>query len=764
MTTIIDAKEYSFLDLFLKEHYEIIIPSIQRDYAQGRENTRTSKIRKDFVSELKSYIFSGKTHSLDFIYGKAENNRFIPLDGQQRLTTLWLLHVYLGSMEGESCDSFHFLYETRDSSSRFCESLLVNARNILTRDSLKDSQTPSSLIQNESWWFGAWIKDPTIKGMLTMLDEINMQFYDVAHEAYVNLYSGEVQPIVFEFLPLEGFHDIDDLYIKMNARGLPLTPFEIFKSKLIEDVEKHLPSMEKEFKADLDVKWSDELWGYRTNGTPNVDLLLERILKIIFANEALFNNNAYRWNSENLDCLFEANDKTVTFSHNWYEEIGVVFDSIFLERVIADLKILLDPETTVLRDNNLNDYDSQFFDIELAVRKWILFGKNMNDDGNITYDTRLKLHAYFHFKQVMKDAENAELTEWMRVIFNLSAATRINSSEEMMKVLKDIELLLNDYLEARSGQGSLTINEWIAKSSRTLPKFFDIYQWNEEVSKAQLRRDSVWRTLIKKAESNSYLRGQIGVTLYLAGLVMQEGDSCNLTSMDFNQIPSPDVYRNVLEKSLPLFEQLGLSNSVIIKDFIMVKAMLSKGDYMPWLSSFRKNFYNRPAHRDYSWKSLFRIGGKSNVTALNCLKEIVSDKNYDFQNLAASLQKITNEHKPTTEWIELLIGEYGTNIMQLSKQGFIAFDVCTDDVLIYYQSRRNHFHTDLKIRVLYECLRNQYNLAPNFDAVKSQEDNSSIYVKRKLIYQRGGVWTIYENGIKSMYKSMDEVINEIMKQ
>ena len=79
------------------ENYSIEIPIIQRDYAQGRIGKET--LRKNFLTDLKEALDKAldksKPHEkmkLDFIYGSTENGKLYPLDGQQRLTTLWLMH------------------------------------------------------------------------------------------------------------------------------------------------------------------------------------------------------------------------------------------------------------------------------------------------------------------------------------------------------------------------------------------------------------------------------------------------------------------------------------------------------------------------------------------------------------------------------------------------------------------------------------------------------------------------------------------------
>ena len=91
-------EKHTFLGLI--ENQQIQIPIIQRDYAQGRIDPKVSEIREGFLSALVEALKTSDNSNpliLDFIYGSTINNNslFIPLDGQQRLTTLFLLHWYL---------------------------------------------------------------------------------------------------------------------------------------------------------------------------------------------------------------------------------------------------------------------------------------------------------------------------------------------------------------------------------------------------------------------------------------------------------------------------------------------------------------------------------------------------------------------------------------------------------------------------------------------------------------------------------------------
>lgn len=83
------SKKISFWKLL--ESKKIVIPIIQRDYAQGREGKEF--LRERFLGQLFDALQEdAKPLVLDFVYGSVEEDTIYPLDGQQRLTTLWLLH------------------------------------------------------------------------------------------------------------------------------------------------------------------------------------------------------------------------------------------------------------------------------------------------------------------------------------------------------------------------------------------------------------------------------------------------------------------------------------------------------------------------------------------------------------------------------------------------------------------------------------------------------------------------------------------------
>ena len=110
-------QKITFWDLITSPDIKkICIPTIQRDYALGRRN-KVDK-RNSFLIALKTAVCTNEQLPLDFVYGVDNDTMFIPLDGQQRLTTLWLLHWYIAYKAGllnrpEIKDAFlKFSYET----------------------------------------------------------------------------------------------------------------------------------------------------------------------------------------------------------------------------------------------------------------------------------------------------------------------------------------------------------------------------------------------------------------------------------------------------------------------------------------------------------------------------------------------------------------------------------------------------------------------------------------------------------------------------
>lgn len=239
---------------------KITIPIIQRDYAQGRIDPEVNRIRERFLDSLHQAIKVDPI-TLDFVYGDInEHGVMAPLDGQQRLTALFLLHWYVAKKEKIDAKEHHFLenfsYETRYSARDFC-SFLIKFNPSFTKKLSEE-------IVDQAWFPLDWKKDPTISSMLVMLDAIQDEFAET-QEIWARL---KDKAITFYFLPIKDMGLTDELYIKMNSRGKPLTQFEHFKAELERELRKIDEPTAKRIIKKIDLDWTDMLWRYR--GDDNV--------------------------------------------------------------------------------------------------------------------------------------------------------------------------------------------------------------------------------------------------------------------------------------------------------------------------------------------------------------------------------------------------------------------------------------------------------------------------------------------------------------
>lgn len=275
----IDSKKYTLIDLFRGTEgggealNGIEIPLIQRDYAQGRDMPKVEDIRRRFVGALKKALINNEPVTLDFVYGEIDNNRtLIPLDGQQRLTTLFLLHWYIARHEGVSEDKLAFLtkfsYATRYSAREFCKRLVSPAyQPDFNRFKLSEE------ITDQNWMPLDWENDSTISAMLRMIDYIHVMFNNSCNNLWPRLEAGCIS---FYFLPIKQLGATDDLYIKMNSRGKPLTEFENVKAEWEASIRAISPSIMPQQDAEqlqhrieqkMDLDWTDLLWPYRNGQT-----------------------------------------------------------------------------------------------------------------------------------------------------------------------------------------------------------------------------------------------------------------------------------------------------------------------------------------------------------------------------------------------------------------------------------------------------------------------------------------------------------------
>ena len=267
----------------------IEIPLFQRDYAQGRRNEQASHVRERFIADLCSALDGIKDIHLDFVFGDVVDGTLYPLDGQQRLTTLFLLHCYLSWHLPETAgvpQTWHaFHYATRPGARAFCR-FLTQCRPGM------DAQILPEWLRDQADYLPTWKHDPTIQGMLVVLDELHKHYRGQPTKqlrtAWQRLTDPEKPAISFLLLPVAARKLDNTLYVKMNSRGRPLTEFENFKAEL-EALLRQNPSIPEKYVAyfsrRIDTNWADLFWEYRGNNDL-IDEEFMRYLRFLFEVQA----------------------------------------------------------------------------------------------------------------------------------------------------------------------------------------------------------------------------------------------------------------------------------------------------------------------------------------------------------------------------------------------------------------------------------------------------------------------------------------------
>lgn len=556
MTNDESKETISFADLVRR--YRIEIPIIQRDYAQGRENPKAAEIRTKFVSDLLAHLEEGADiHNLAFVYGRVNNGVFVPLDGQQRLTTLFLLHLYLVKrcMNGHECvsckymDSLsRFTYATRQSSREFCEAVTSPEKQIVpANDDLKQ------YLFDQYWFFVEWESDPTIQGMVNVLQEIHSQVNskDFADErariewcvkALISLH-GNSCPIKFHFLDMEQHGLTDDLYLKMNARGLPLTAFESLKCSLESYCDSHDSKNQREklFTSDchlpnimssvitenewatmsigkrlsrlFDGAWLDAFWrldNKNTTGRCNSTMMV--FVARLFALYALENDgfpskteqDSGDWEYLRLidEHLLGVKGDEDYLPFKWFKSV--------LEHNGKDRTTRAKMLTRFAKWMNLFEGLDKESSASWLTPRW---EKTTLEETTLNWQSFIEkfregkawrqyaaLYAILSFFDHWEKWDETEFSEWMRVMWNIIENGSIDSFDPMQRFVKTCSLL------ARASKDEPVLE--FLKSDQTQYGSFTT-QIIEEITKAKLILNHGQRETIDAAEKLPWFKGRI---------------------------------------------------------------------------------------------------------------------------------------------------------------------------------------------------------------------------------------------------------------
>ncbi len=460
--------------LGLLSEYSVIIPRVQRDYVQGRKDEYTTIVRTNLLIDIRKAI-NGETDPLDlnFVYGKTteDGKCFFPVDGQQRLTTLFLLHVYAYA-DDDSKDNLllKFSYQARSTTCHFFEELVKNKNQVFDH-----SELPESMIRDASWFIDSWKYDPSINNALNTLNDISRMGFD--RSVLKKQLEETVAPrVFFQFVKnLDELGMEDDLYIKLNARGRALTAFENFKSRFVDRCTEAAPSFSDEIKRNLDGTWADTIWGIGKSGNDRFDDFYLRFFETVFQNCGLLKTEANKKASENWIYNFDYNSITAEL----ISAISNTFNYLAINETSEAYALIID-----------------------AIKK------------ESPYPDKVMFHSVFLYlsdETISSDVDDQLLNDWLRVFMNLVRNSRIEEADVYIRAIGSMNSLIPQ---------KNTVLDFLAAGSITELPGFQKEQFEEECQKARIICRSIdhKNAIIQAEKELPYFGGQIRSALYFSDL------------------------------------------------------------------------------------------------------------------------------------------------------------------------------------------------------------------------------------------------------
>lgn len=588
----------------------IEIPIIQRDYAQGRKGLYIKIKRELFLDEIFSVICDSEENDLKlyYIYGKIDGTTFIPIDGQQRLTTLYLLAYYLSSRENcfkNFLNLPELTYRTRFSAKNFTAELRQNPLDYTNGS----AQKPSEKIKQSGWFFSEYESDPTVIAILTMLDSIHNKYEAIKESkksCLLGCLFGNLKRIKFEVFSLDGKISTDDLYIKMNARGRALSNFDNFNS-MIDEIESSKENTKEKF-SDKSKEWENTFFDFYDgrndkSGSDNIgSIALSELIRIILTTEYILKLRP-KDKDEVLRSLLNAGN-----AENKYDEIP---PSEYRKWLSLDKNLgiidYLKKSLNVLSENVLSKNKEKILEGELSKFDELKKLNERKGEKEPKYKQKIILFAKIAFKVKLKENnindENDRLfKDWFRVINNLIKNTTVGGADSF----KNFILSTNELL-SKLNNHNLDILKCLCAIYNRGEDLKDLDGFNEcqlkeEIVKAKLISISdEWRGAIIDAEEPKNIDSKIAFILRLSNTIGYV--NCDFKLKD-NYKNTLDEFKSYTTLVKALFEIIYNNKD---KKFLWQRYLLSCNIRYPYGigTSENINLLLPSSDKSFSWKRFF---------------------------------------------------------------------------------------------------------------------------------------------------------------
>lgn len=646
----------------LINNYIIYVPEFQRNYLQGDDNNESIKDKRNrLLDDIFDCIKSqSKSMDLGFIYGRVEESYkdklFYPYDGQQRLTTLYFLYLLI-YFKFNKYDEIYSIketlsYQTKISTNRFIESFLSWILDSEEKDKIyndfwnKDGKDLKGFIMSQDWFMMTeWNYDVSIINMLSIIVEISGRIKKNLGDktGIVNFIDkDENNPFQFDFIYVDDISKSDDLYIKINARGKALSPFENLKS----DIDEY---WNNEDKTKLDAEWTEYVWNQLDVNDKNK----EKSFDNSFYN--LLSNIFYLQYLVGLD-QNNINDKILIEIENKYKK-GIVDKEWITPKLCCDSPYQM---ISSFLDAMIGSFKSiKDEQIESVNRKIFGLGDYQNNNGQNKMERAdlFEVFVYYYSVSSLFKRNDMEFTDKRNLLNEIETVTNriienqrpyLDSPTNLVKALKSVKVLIDSSIKSHGVyKFFLSIDNDKKESIRDgLMK----EQVEEEILKAKLiDKDSRYVVLFNKGYSELKNKGQLGFIFYLVTKIK------SLSKIGIEDV-SYESFEKTLKQIIFIQNFIGKFGEFTNNYELLLRAILAKakGSFF-W--ERRNNLLSFPLlnnDRDISLHTFLNCYSSNNpndveykLNLLDGLREVLNLFDPNKDNIEEVLKRIIEDYKKT---------------------------------------------------------------------------------------------------------------------
>ncbi|WP_262696754.1 hypothetical protein [Chryseobacterium sp. 3008163] len=598
----------------------------------------------------------------------------------------------------------NFLYETRHSTTQFYKNL-IQFRPKFSHENI------SKEITNQSWYFETWDYDPSIQAMLVVLKDIEVRYKALNIDSVWGIIDDS--PFYFYKLDMDKVGLTDDLYIKMNSRGKPLTEFEYFKAGFAEIISEL--KQRKRFEEAIDGIWTDTIWniifelGILTDDDDialTVDNsflnLFNFITSVISIKKDLRDSNDFRYTNtiDSAELLKEI--------YNDVENQNFLFDT--LDSICKQEK------------ENPSFWNDLFYvdEVKFESGKTRLFFQQK--------ETNLLKRCLFHFS----DSRGLSFPEQILLLACLTHLKRpSNIFNDQIRTLRNLVVNSeNELRESILGNSFEEAEQFVTNGDLEIFKNFKTDQIEEEKSKKDyIAQHSSNKEILHRLEDSDIFRGSISL------------------------IPLVDDFKNRAEKFLSLFDE-----SSILSDFnTKSNLLLSFGDYsqrdgtlanlMSNKNRVIRNFLTTPGYN----KSHFYE--KTQKVVLQCLDFFINNKlGSNQQKIEKDLTDYSNKPK---DW-KYYFMKY-PSFRDNCNQGYYSFKEVGDYCIFKMKERQfNGWHWDPFLQEIAKNTKVKNLSIDNFGGKLVLSQN-----RKKILISSVPNGFLFENGMSN--RNVNTLLDEMKK-